>query len=468
MDKPSIIITTLVLYKLFLILIGWSSRKKNKTIEDYFVGGKRLGPIITSISYAASNSSAWTLLGVSGIAFSQGISTLWLVIGVVGGMFISWSLAAPSIYKITQKKNLITIPQLISDGYESKGKRNILLVSSFIIIFSFTFYIASQFQGAGNALNDTFGLNIVESIFLSALVIYIYTYLGGYLAVSITDTIQGFLMAFTALIMPIMAIVKIGGISELYRSILTASGDFLSFSAGNVGLGAVGLIIGHLGIGLGYFGQPHLLNRFISARDLNTLNRSKNYALIWYCIVFLGMWLLGITGHFMIGDLNNSENIFFHISNEIFHPAFQGILLAAVISAIMSTADSQILVCSSSISVDLGMQNNSLKLSRIITGVVILISALIAIMIPDKIFSRVLFAWTAMGSAFGPSVIAKILKWEVKASSVLLSILIGFIFAVFFFLLPNTPGDWLERIVPFILSLSYLFLMKKKLVLKPL
>jgi len=461
MDKSLIIISTLVFYKLFLILVGWSTRKKNITIEDYFVGGKRLGPIITSISYSASNSSAWTLLGVSGIAFSQGISTLWLVVGVIGGMFTSWLKVAPSIYEITKKKKLITIPQLIADGYHDSERRNILIASSFIIIFSFTFYIASQFQGAGNALNDTFGLSIVESILLSAFVIYIYTYLGGYLAVSITDTIQGFLMAFTALIMPLMAISNIGGFTQLFEKLSMASSDFLSLSAGNIGLSALGLIVGHLGIGMGYFGQPHLLSRFISVKDLKTLEKSRIYALIWFCIVFTGMWLLGIAGHFMIEDLSNNENIFFRISNEVFHPAIQGVLLAAVISAIMSTADSQILVCSSSISIDLGIQNNSLKLSRIITGVVILSSALIAIMIPDKIFSRVLFAWTAMGSAFGPSVISKILKWNINASSVLLSIIMGFVLAVLFFLLPNTPGDWLERVVPFTLSFCYLFLIKK-------
>lgn len=461
MDKSSIIIATLILYNFFLILAGWLTRNKNKTIEDYFVGGKRLGPVITSISYSASNSSAWTLLGVSGIAFSEGISTLWLVIGVVGGMFISWLKVAPSIHEITKKKKLITIPQLIADGYQGGGRRNILIASSFIIIFSFTFYIASQFQGAGNALNDTFGLSIFESIVLSAFIIYIYTYLGGYLAVSITDTIQGFLMAFTAIVMPIMAISKIGGFAGLFEKLLTASGDFLSLSAGNLGLSALGLIVGHLGIGMGYFGQPHLLSRFISVKDLKTLEKSRNYALIWFCIVFTGMWLLGIAGHFMITDLSNNENIFFRISSEIFHPAIQGVLLAAVISAIMSTADSQILVCSSSISIDLEIQRNSLKVSRIATGVVILSSALIAVIIPDKIFTRVLFAWTAMGSAFGPSVISKILRWNVSATSILISILVGFVLAVLFFLLPNTPGDWLERVIPFMLSFCYLFLAKK-------
>ena len=146
MDQTLTIIATLILYKIFLVCIGWSTRKKNITIEDYFVGGKKLGPVITSISYAASNSSAWTLLGVSGIAFSQGVSTIWLVIGVVGGMFLSWHKVAPSILEITRQKNLITVPQLIVSDLKMNKRKTVLFASSFIIIFSFSFYIASQFQ----------------------------------------------------------------------------------------------------------------------------------------------------------------------------------------------------------------------------------------------------------------------------------------------------------------------------------
>jgi len=285
--------------------------------------------------------------------------------------------------------------------------------------------------------------------------------MGGYLAVSITDTIQGFLIAFTAVVMPTMAIIKLGGISELIKNFATATTEFASLTAGNIGMTALGLIIGHLGIGLGYFGQPHLLSRFISVKDQGTLATSRTYALIWFCIVFVGMWLLGITGHFMIADLSNNENIFFRLSNEIFHPVVQGVLLAAVISAIMSTADSQILVCSSSISLDLGMKESSLKISRIITGVVILTSAMIAVLIPEKIFSRVLFAWTAMGSSFGPAVISKIMKWNISPQHLLISIILGFVLAVLFFILPNTPGDWLERVVPFMTSLILIYFLKK-------
>ena len=461
MDQTLTIIATLILYKIFLVYIGWSTRKKNITIEDYFVGGKKLGPVITSISYAASNSSAWTLLGVSGIAFSQGVSTIWLVIGVVGGMFLSWHKVAPSIFEITRQKNLITVPQLIVSGLELNKRKTVLVASSFIIIFSFSFYIASQFQGAGNALSDTFGLGLVESVIISAVVIYIYTYLGGYLAVSITDTIQGLLMALTATVMPVMAIYNLGGVYEFYLLFAGSASHFKSLSAGNIGFAILGLVVGHLGIGLGYFGQPHLLSRFISVKDQETLVRSKKYALVWFCLVFFGMWTLGIAGHFMIDDLANNENIFFKISGEIFHPIVQGILLAAVISAIMSTADSQILVCSSSISLDLGLKQSSLRISRLITGGVIFASVLIALLIPEKIFSRVLFAWTAMGSSFGPAVIARISNWKLSENHILLSMVIGFVLAIVFFLLPDSTGDWIERVIPFFAGLICLFILKK-------
>ena len=346
MDKTYIIAATLIIYKLVLVTIGWAARKRTKSISEFFLGDKKIGPLITAISYSASNSSAWTLLGVSGIAYKFGLSTLWLVLGVIIGMFFNWLIVAPKIFRMTRSKNIITIPQLLVNDFKEKEKKPILLLSSLIIIFSFTFYIASQFQGAGNAFQNSFNWNIIESIALSAIVIFAYTYMGGYLAVSITDTIQGFLMGFTALTMPLVALIKFGGPKVLLDSIINNSTEFTSLTLGNTGLMAMGLIFGQLGIALGYFGQPHLLSRFMAAKDEASLKRARQYTLIWFIIVFIGMWLLGLIGHFMINDLNNNENIFFKMSESLFSPIIQGLLMAAVISAIMSTADSQILAVS--------------------------------------------------------------------------------------------------------------------------
>ena len=226
MDKAYIIGVTLIVYKALLIVIGLMARKKTKSILEFFLGGKNIGPLITAISYSASNSSAWTLLGVSGIAYKFGLSTIWLVIGIIVGMFFNWLIVAPKLFRMTRSKDLITIPQFLVNEYQEKEKKPILFLSSIIIIFSFAFYIASQFQGAGNAFQNTFNWDIVQSIALSATVIFAYTYMGGYLAVSITDTIQGFLMGVTALIMPLVALIKLGGPVVLLESIVNNSTDF--------------------------------------------------------------------------------------------------------------------------------------------------------------------------------------------------------------------------------------------------
>ena len=463
MDNTLIIGLTLVVYKSLLLFIGWFSRKQTTSVENYYLGGKKIGPLITAISYSASNSSAWTLLGVSGIAYKFGVSTIWLVIGVIVGMFFNWLIVAPTLFRMTRSKDLITIPQFLVNEYQEKEKKPILLLSSIIIIFSFAFYIASQFQGAGNAFQNTFNWGIVQSIALSAIVIFAYTYMGGYLAVSITDTIQGFLMGFTALIMPLVALMKLGGPGVLIDSIINNSTDFTSLTLGNTGLMAMGLIFGQLGIALGYFGQPHLLSRFMAAKDEASLKRARQYTLIWFIIVFIGMWLLGLIGHFMITDLDNNENIFFILSESLFSPIVQGLLMAAVISAIMSTADSQILVCASSISLDVGLKlsDDPLKQSRLVTGVVIFLSAVIAIFLPEKIFSRVLFAWTAMGSAFGPAIIARLLKWRIHPKNLFITIAAGFLLAVIFFYLPNSIGDWMERVLPFSIGMVLIYLFKE-------
>ena len=463
MDKAYIIGATLIAYKALLIVIGLMARKKTKSILEFFLGGKNIGSLITAISYSASNSSAWTLLGVSGIAYKFGLSTIWLVIGIIVGMFFNWLIVAPKLFRMTRSKDLITIPQFLVNEYQEKEKKPILFLSSIIIIFSFAFYIASQFQGAGNAFQNTFNWDIVQSIALSAIVIFAYTYMGGYLAVSITDTIQGFLMGVTALIMPLVALIKLGGPVVLLESIVNNSTDFTSLTLGNTGLMAMGLIFGQLGIVLGYFGQPHLLSRFMAAKDEASLKRARRYTLIWFIIVFIGMWLLGIIGHFMITDLDNNENIFFKLSESLFSPIVQGLLTAAVISAIMSTADSQILVCAASISLDVGLKlsGDTLKQSRLVTGIVIFLSAIIAIFLPEKIFSRVLFAWTAMGSAFGPAIIAKLLKWKIHPKNLFITIAAGFLLAVIFFYLPNSIGDWMERVLPFSIGMVLIYLIKE-------
>jgi Na+/proline symporter len=328
-----------------------------------------------------------------------------------------------------------------------------------IVIFSFTFYVAAQFQGAGNSFASTFDLSMTHSILIGATIIMVYTMLGGFWAVSVTDTVQGLLMAATALLLPIAALSAVGGFSGFLEGLQAVSTpEQLSWTGGNAGLVAIGVIAGSLGIGFGTYGQPHLLVRFMALRDDKAMRQARMITIAWYALVFLAMLFLGLIGHVLHGSIENNENIFFVLTESLLSPLIGAIVLAAVLSAIMSTADSQLLVAASAISHDLGVGKGSPKrnllISRLTIAGLVVLAVLVALFLPEKIFSRVLFAWSALGAAFGPVLFSRLAHWNVRPAGVLASIIAGFSFSVIFYLMPNTPGDVLERLAPFGISLA--------------
>ena len=457
MEKTTIIVITLLVYKVVLIGIGiWSSRR-TKSNTDYFLGGRNLGPVVAAISYSASSSSAWTLLGMSGAAYIFGLSAIWIVLGCWLGVLLAWYYVAPKMRKFSAENNHITVIDFVAHNATGTSRRAIVIVSSVIILVSFAFYVAAQFQGAGTTLSTTFNMSVNGSIILGGLVIMIYTFLGGFWAVSITDTVQGILMAITALILPTAAMVSVGGFDALFEGLRTAADpEYLSLSGKNAGLAAIGFAAGSLGIGFGPVGQPHLLVRFMALRDDKSVRQARVLTVIWFLIVFTGMLVLGLVGRLLIPDLEGAEveTVFFELTNRLFSPLWAGIIIAAVLSAIMSTADSQLLVGASSISHDLGLGNRfpkqRLLISRLAIAAVVIVSIIISIYVPATIFDRALFAWSALGAAFGPIVIFRLSGFEYAGKIVLLAILAGFVLAVVFFMLPNTAGDYAERIIPFL------------------
>ncbi len=467
MDKITIVAITLLAYKLLLIGIGFWASSRNKNTEDFFLGGRSLGPVVAAISYSASASSAWTLLGVSGAAYVMGLSVLWVAGGSCMGMLVAWFWVGPRLLEHSRRKNQLTVTDFLADDSTGNARRAIVLAASVIIIFTFTFYVAAQFQGAGNTFSSSFGLSMTTSIILGALIIMIYTLLGGFWAVSVTDTVQGTLMGVTALLLPIVALSEAGGWSGFIQGLQAVSTPAqLSLTAGNAGLLALGIVLGGLSISLGTFGQPHLLVRFMAVRDARALKQARVITIVWYGIVFGGMVLLGLIGHVLHPSIANPETIFFTLTDSLFTPVMGAVLLAAVLSAIMSTADSQLLVAASAVAHDLGLgkkhAQRSLLVSRLtIVGLVIL-SVLVALYLPEKIFSRVLFAWSALGAAFGPTVFMRLAGVPLKPIGVLLSILTGFSLAVVFYLMPNTTGDILERLAPFCVSFAVLLLFRQR------
>ncbi len=455
MDYTTTVLITLVVYKLILIGIGFYANQKTSSTEDYFIGGRGLGPWVAAISSAASASSAWTLLGMSGAAYVMGLSAIWIVFAVVGGYMFNWLWLAPKLQKKAAAEQSVTLTELLAKGSGNLTKP-ITVLASLCIVIAFTFYIAAQFQAAGTTFASTFDVSMEGSILLGTTIILVYTLLGGFWAVSITDTLQGLLMAAAGLLLPIAGLIAIGGPIELWQQMHIAYTETqMSFTGEHTGIMAIGFVFGLGGIGLGHPGQPHVVNRMMALRDEKSVQQAKAIAIGWSAIVIIGMLIVGWCAKVLIEPIANSEQALLEVTNLLFPPVVAGIIIAAILSAIMSTADSQLLVSASAISYDISENKNnknSLLYSRLTVVIMCVISMLIALYAPDDIFSRVLFAWNALGAAFGPLLIIKVISKSVDGRYAFTAIFTGFALSVILSLFPSAPGDYLERIIPFTLA----------------
>jgi sodium/proline symporter len=454
MTRAEAILFTLVVYKLVLVAIGlWATRRTRDT-GDFFLGGRRLGGWVAAISASASSSSAWTLVAVSGMAYLWGWPALWLFPATLSGFLVNWLWVGPRLMRASRASGAITLTEFLAGPDAREGwPRRIVLLASGVVLFSFTFYIAAQFQAAGSAFASAFELEMRTAIMIGAAVVLLYTLLGGFWAVSVTDTLQGLVMALTALVLPIAAVIAAGGPGEVLAA-LAAQGP----SPGGpptAGIAAVGFVFGTLGIGLGYPGQPHVVNRFMALRDSRALRDGQVIALTWAVIIYAGMLTVGLAARALYGGQLADEQVLFEVTNRLFAPVVAGIMIAAVLSAIMSTADSQLLVAASSVSHDLPRHGRgSLAVSRLVVALISALAVAVAVVLPQTIFARVLFAWTALGAAFGPPLLVRLAGFEVPPARVFAAMATGFAGTVCFYWLPNMPGDWLERLVPFFVSLA--------------
>lgn len=453
MNETTVVLTTLVVYNAFLIGVGLWARQRNESVEDFYLAGRRLGPWIAGISASASSSSAWTLLGVSGAAYAWGLPALWLFPATVLGFLINWGWVAPRLRTLAAEENAITLSAVIAPETLGAMRGTVLRVAAVIIVFSFTFYIASQFEAAGKAFESAFGLSKQASILLGAGVVLAYTLLGGFWAVSITDSLQGCLMALAALVLPVVALVEVGGPVALLEG-LSAAGE--APAAQFSGVTGLVFVLAMFGITVGYPGQPHVVNRFMALRDDESLRRGRVIALSWAILVYSGMLLLGLSARVLFAESGDAEQVFFQTAQRLLPAVVAGVMLAAVLSAIMSTADSQILVASSSISHDWSLASGgtarNLSGSRITVVVILILATVLALLWRADIFSRVLFAWVALGAAFGPILVLRLMNRNVSPGGTLAAMLVGFSSTLILSWLPDAPGDAAERILPFVLG----------------
>jgi len=452
------ILAVLVGYKLLLLGVGFWAQRRVQSTEDFFLGGRGLGPVVAAISYSASSSSAWKLLGFSGLTLVIGVSAVWLMLGSILGMFLSWYWLAPKFYRETRADLNLTLTDFLSSGATGKARERIVVAASVIILVSFTLYVAAQFQGAGNMFAATFGLSLPHSVILGALIIFLYTVLGGFWAVSVTDAIQGFIMAGATLMLPIAAVIALGGPASFIDAVIAvATPAQLRLTSSSVGLLALGVVVGNLSVSVSSFGQPHMLVRFMALKDDRSIRQGRHIAAAWYLVVDVGVLIVGLAGLALQMQLDNPENLFFALTTELFHPLVAGLITAAILSAIMSTADSQLLVSASVVSHDLGLDRrlpfSALAVSRACIGILVVFSVLVTLFMPEAIFSRAVFAWVALGASFGPIVLVRAWGRALTPRASLGAMVTGFVLAVTFYLLPNTPGDFLERVVPFVCAL---------------
>ncbi|MGH9339936.1 MAG: sodium/proline symporter [Acidobacteriota bacterium] len=478
MTRDQAVLATLIVYKLLLVLIGVLMQRRTRDHVDFFLGGRKLGPLVAAVSASASSSSAWTLLGVSGAAYAWGLSALWLFPACVGGFLLNWYVLARPLQNLSHQNGAVTVTEVLAGPVARPERPLIATVASLIILVSLVTYVASQFQGAGKAFNETFGISLLESVLLGAAIVLFYTLLGGFWAVSVTDTLQGLLMAISAILLPAGALIAVGGVDGLMTGLSRVPADgYLSPTRNLSPVLAVGFVLSLLGIGFGYPGQPHVVNRFMALRKgEGALKRARRIAMVWAVVVYAGMLLLGLCGRILFPDLLDSEVVFISAANQLFHPIVSGIIIAAVLSAIMSTADSQLLVAASSITYDLKFgdlapdgggplsgyplrgRGSVLLRSRLVVVLISLGAVVIALVGSQRIFSQVLFAWTAMGAAFGPLLLITVLKGPVSSGRTLAAMIAGFSLSVLAYSFPETRGGVLERVLPFIVAFAIILL----------
>ena len=470
MDAALPILVTLILYNLVLLAIGALMSRRTHDEEDYYLGGRRLGPLVASISAAASSSSAWSLLGVSGMAFSVGVSSVWILPGCVGGFAIQWYLLANPVRRLSRTSNALTLTDLLTGDDPGAWARPLRVLASAVILIFFTLYVAAQFDAAGDSLERAFAGSALSldrnlAVIVGGAVVLIYTLLGGFWAVSATDTLQGLLMALTAVVLPVVAFAELGwsGFTDGLAKVPIAG--FTSVFQGLGWASALGFVLGILGIGLNYPGQPHVVNRFMALGGGDAeLRRARRIAMVWAILVYGGMILVGLCGRILLGDLGNHEQVFVASARRLLHPVLAGVMIAAVLSAIMSTADSQLLVAASAVTHDLRRGGSRpavhMAIHRWVVGLVSLAALLLALTHDESIFRRVLFAFSAMGASFGPLLVVRLLRGAVAGGWAFLSMSSGLVFVILgrSFLFEGPWAGAAERVLPLIPALAFALL----------
>ena len=410
---------TFIAYSALMLFIGFYFYRKNKSTEDYFLGGRSLGPVVSALSAGASDMSGWLLMGLPGALYVSGFVESYIAIGLSIGAFLNWVFVAKRLQIYTSViANSITIPDYFETRFDD-DKHILRIVCAIVILVFFTFYVSSGLVGGAKLFESTFGIYYAYALTTGTIIIVLYTFLGGYKAVCWTDMIQGLLMMSALIIVPLVMLSNLGGYEAAISIVQEIKPQNLSMGEGVSLL----TIISALAWGLGYFGQPHILVRFMSIRSTKEIPTATIVGISWMVISLIGACFIGILGiayvHKFNLTLQDPEKIFIVMSQLLFNPWIAGILLSAILAAIMSTASSQLLVSSSTLAEDfyrrIFKQDASSQMVMRLGRIGVLLVALIAFLIStDKnssVLSIVAYAWAGFGASFG-SVMLFSLFWS--------------------------------------------------------
>ncbi|WP_028281205.1 sodium/proline symporter PutP [Arthrobacter sp. H5] len=448
-------ISAMVLYMLAMLGIGWYAYRKTSDLDDYMLAGRGLKPGVAALSAGASDMSGWLLLGLPGAIYLSGLVEVWIAIGLTIGAWLNWKFVAPRLRSYTEvANNSITVPSFLENRLKDTS-RILRVVSGVIILVFFTFYVSSGMVAGGVFFESSFNSDYTIGMVVVATVTITYTLFGGFMGATFTDVAQGLLMLVALIIVPIIGFVQVGGFEGLTTSINAVDPSMLNLVAG----GSVLAIISAAAWGLGYFGQPHIIVRFMAMRTPQDATAGRRIGVSWMILTVLGAISTALVGIAYFEQnpqltLEDPEAVFLSLSQAFFHPFVAGIVLAAVLAAVMSTISSQLVVCSSALVEDLynmvSKRTLTPKQGVVLGRLGVLVVAIVAIVLAsgrnESILSLVAFAWAGFGASFGPTILLALFWKKLTMPGALAGMLAG---AVVVFTWGNSPlAGVMYEIVP--------------------
>lgn len=455
------LLVSIVIYMLGMLLIGYYAYKRTTDLTDYMLGGRSLGPAVTALSAGASDMSGWLMMGLPGAMYTQGLSASWIVIGLTLGAYANWLYVAPRLRMYTEvANNSITIPSFLENRFGDQS--NILrLVSGIVIMVFFTFYVSSGMVSGGVMFENTFQMNYQTGVFVITAVVVAYTLFGGFLAVSWTDFVQGIIMVIALILVPVVTIIEAGGLGTSFENIRSIDPTLFDIFKGTSTLGIISLFAW----GLGYFGQPHIVVRFMAISSVKEIKRARRIGMGWMIFSVVGAMLTGFVGiafyHSKGMNLADPETVFIELGEILFHPIITGFLLAAILAAIMSTISSQLLVTSSSLTEDLyktffrrsASDKELVLVGRLSVLLVSAVALILALNKNDTILSLVGYAWAGFGASFGPVIVLSLYWRRMTKWGALAGMLAGAATVILWTQFPILKDALYEMVPGFLVSL---------------